>query len=249
MANQPFTTPEGRLVWSPGLWTAEAPQQNPQGAKKFSCSLAIPLSDPGLPKLIAEYNAVVINELGAAPPTQEGGLAILPRNCNDPCLEFGAIVHPDQPEAAGVILLKVGRREEDGAPKVYLDSRTPCVNKADIYSGCWGYFHAKFWTYNSKFHGVSCDLYAFLKSRDDAPTGRIDPDSSAAFAGIQGVGVSTAPVGTPAPANFAIPGVQPLPVQPAQPVQPVQPAQPAQQYAQPVQPAAAAADPYDHVPF
>ena len=266
MANQPFITPEGRALYVRNLWTASRYKNSPDNPSKYRCSIAIPLSDPQLPALIADYNAIVIAELEAQ-PAPPGGLAILPRGVYS-CLEFGSVLHPGDAFFADKIVLGLSRNEEDGAPKVLLDAVTPVIDKGVIYDGIRGRAHARFYSFAGGRGGINCEIFGLLKTADDEPVGVAAPDTAEAFAGVQGVGPSAA-IGTPAPANFAIPGVQPLPVQPL-PVQQVVPAQvpidpnavynvspgqplpvqqqvqplpvqpvpvqPAQQYAQPVQP-------------
>ena len=249
---EPFVTPEGRLLWTKGLWKASSYKNDPTNPSKFRCSIVLNINDPAIPAIIAEYNATVAAGL-EIPPQQPGAITQLGRS-QTPCLDYGAVIHPGDAFYQDKIVLNLSRSDEDGAPGVMLDAATPVVDKGQIYDGVVARAHCRFYSYKGGSGGMNCELYAVMKTGDADRLGQAAPDSSAAFAGVPGVGPgggAPLPQGTPAPANFGIPGQQQQPQQISTPYPPQQPI-PQPQFAVPQQPVGVPAAPVgvpDVVPF
>jgi len=226
---EPFVTPEGRLLWSRSMWTASRYKNDPTNPSKFRCSIVMSINDPAIPGIIAEYNATVAAGLEIQ-PQQPGAITQLGRS-QTPCLDYGAVLHPSDAFYQDKIVLNVSRSEEDGAPGVLLDANTPVIDKGQIYDGVNVRIHCRFYSYKGGSGGMNCEMYAVMKTGDNERMGQAAPDSAAAFAGMGGVGAAGGvqlPQGTPAPADFGVPGMPGVPTQAVVP--PVQ-----QQFVPPVQ--------------
>jgi hypothetical protein len=113
--------------------------------------------------------------------------------------------------------------KSSSAPSVVDAGCQPILNKADFYSGCYGYASINFFAYNQGSNGVGCGLNHVMKKQDGEPlAGGISveeafkavaaagtPYSGAQYAGI-GAGMPATPGAATMGYTAPVPGVPPV---------------------------------------
>lgn len=186
-------TPECRASYV-HVTTPRAPANNPNGAEKYSMTLLIPKSTPGIKdELDAAQEAAAqeaVNRLwGGVRPSRLDSVV----HDGDGTRPNG---EPFGPECAGCWVLTASSPNK---PWVCGADNTRCeLAPQDIYSGMYGRASINFYGYNSNGkRGVGCGLRGFMKTRDGEPLS----GAVVTAAEFEGLGSTPAPVG-------AVPGGQ-----------------------------------------
>lgn len=142
------------------------PKANMNGVEQYSASLIIPKKDAAQVQRINDFlqgmlkDNDVIARLGGAKAVKAG--VTLPLHDADE-------KKPDDGAYANSFYLNA-KANVDHAPKVLLYDRTECVDRSEVYSGCWVQAVLEFYPYNKNGNrGIGVSLSAVRKVKDGEP--------------------------------------------------------------------------------
>ena len=137
------------------------------GAPRYSVCLLIPKSDEATVKRLhaavkAAYEAnkdKLRNRNGTVPPMEAIKLPV----------RDGDVDRPDDPVYAGCLFVNAN---SDRKPEVYDAEGNEILDRAKIYSGCYGKAVISFFAFNTNGNrGIACGLRGLQKIRDGEPLG------------------------------------------------------------------------------
>lgn len=138
------------------------PKEDLNGNLKYSCSLIIPKSDKAQ---IDRINAAFAEILDDKETVQKLGGKL--KGIDLP-LRDGDLRENDETYEDSMYLN--AKSNPDHAPKVVLQDRTECVDRDDVYSGCYVQAVLSFFPYNKNGKkGIGVGLLAIRKIKDGAP--------------------------------------------------------------------------------
>lgn len=154
-----IVTGEVRLSYA-NIWEPKSIQG---GAPKYSVSLIIPKSDQAtLTAINRAIDAAIeagIAKFGGKKPNKAA--LKLPLRDGD--------VEKDDPAYAGAMFLNANGKTQ---PQIVDDNVAPILDRAEVYSGCYGRVSLSFFAFNTNGNkGIACGLGNIQKTRDGEPLG------------------------------------------------------------------------------
>ena len=154
-----IVTGEVRLSYA-NIWEPKSIQG---GAPKYSVSLIIPKSDQAtLTAINRAIDAAIeagIAKFGGKKPNKAA--LKLPLRDGD--------VEKDDPAYAGAMFLNANSKTP---PQVVDENVAPILDRAEVYSGCYGRVSLSFYAFNTNGNkGIACGLGNIQKTRDGEPLG------------------------------------------------------------------------------
>lgn len=137
------------------------------GKPKFSVSLIIPKSDA---VTLAKINAAIEEAYREGQSKLKGNARSVPAfsTLKTP-LHDGDLKRPDDPAYANSYFLNAN---SDIAPGIVDADKNQILNRAEVYSGCYGRASISFYAYNANGNrGIACGLNHLQKIRDGEPLG------------------------------------------------------------------------------
>lgn len=142
------------------------PKMTPQGVEKYSVTCLLPKSDA---KGYEELMQAIQEEIAANRDTKLKGVAKprLPIHDGDGVSPTGSEYGP---ECKGHWVFTASANAE--YPPTLVDKQVkPIMDRAQIYSGCWGHVALSIYAYNNQSKGIGFGLNGIQKVRDDEALG------------------------------------------------------------------------------